>query len=200
MDETSIVVPLPQRSFAVRPWKNGGGVATDIAGAMKPSARSDDWDGLLWRFGRTSIVRPGPFSDLRGYRRLQMVIEGRGLMLDHVGGCIDLAEPLTVASYYGGLPVTSRLLCGPVEVLNLIADDASLDSGMSALSPGSDAVVQAAATVVAYALPGGVSCVVGGQSIELPAGDAAQLALTETARIHCASGLLVIAWVRPRSA
>lgn len=44
------------------PWKNGGGIFTDIADAHRPGAAVKDWDSLLWRFASTPIVAPGPFS------------------------------------------------------------------------------------------------------------------------------------------
>lgn len=116
------ITPLPQAGFASTPWRNGRGVTVDIDAERSGRVAGDDWAGLRWRFGRTSIIEPGPFSDLSGYERLQMVIVGRGLVLDHERGSIDLRRPFTTARYDGGLPIDSRLENGPVEVLNLIGD------------------------------------------------------------------------------
>ena len=51
-------------AFRHTPWKNGGGVTIDIAESMLPGFAPGSWEGMVWRFGRTAIVTPGPFSDL----------------------------------------------------------------------------------------------------------------------------------------
>ena len=51
------------------PWKNGGGVTIDIAESLLPGFPPGSWEGMVWRFGRTAIVAPGPFSDLSGFDR-----------------------------------------------------------------------------------------------------------------------------------
>ena len=91
------------------PWKNGGGVSVDIA-----------WEGETWRFGRTPIVAAGPFSDYAGHDRLQVLVAGRGLVLETPGGEIDLRRPFLPVRFAGETPITSRLEAGPVEVVNLI--------------------------------------------------------------------------------
>ena len=116
------LTPLPPESFRSKPWKNGGGVTLDIADACRPGAAPAGWEGMIWRLGRTAIVQPGPFSDLTGYERLQVVIVGSGLVLDGAAGEIDLRQPFRPVRYDGGIPLVSRLENGPVEVVNLIAD------------------------------------------------------------------------------
>ena len=51
-------------AFRHTPWKNGGGVTIDVAESMLPGFAPGSWEGMVWRFGRTAIVTPGPFSDL----------------------------------------------------------------------------------------------------------------------------------------
>ena len=62
------ITPLSAAGYRRVAWKNGGGTTTDIA-----------FDGDIWRFSRTPITRPGPFSDYAGFDRLQMLIAGHGL-------------------------------------------------------------------------------------------------------------------------
>ena len=69
------VVRLDPRAYRRTPWKNGGGITVDIAE-----------DGDVWRFGRTPIVAPGPFSDYSGFDRLQVLVAGRGLVLQTPDG------------------------------------------------------------------------------------------------------------------
>jgi environmental stress-induced protein Ves len=119
------ITRLDPQSYRRMPWKNGGGVTIDIADAYRPGAEPGGWEGMLWRFGRTRIVEPGPFSDLSGYERILTVVGGRGLVLEVAdGAAIDVRSPLTPVRFPGEARITSRLEAGPVEVVNLIADRA----------------------------------------------------------------------------
>jgi environmental stress-induced protein Ves len=108
------------------PWKNGGGVAIDVA-------TDEATGGEVWRFGRTAIPVPGPFSDYTGYDRVQVLVGGRGLVLDGPDGEIDLRTPFRIVRYKGELPLVSRLEAGPVEVVNLIGRRADVTVEMKVL-------------------------------------------------------------------
>lgn len=116
------ITALDPSGYRRTPWKNGGGVAIDIAGASLPGSAPGDWTGTLWRFGRTTIETAAPFSDLAGFDRLQLVVVGRGLVLQTPTGEIDLREPFVPARFEGETAIVTRLEAGPVEVVNLIAD------------------------------------------------------------------------------
>lgn len=118
----------PER-YRRMPWKNGGGVATDVA-------TDEATSGEVWRFGRTAIPVPGPFSDYTGYDRVQVVIGGKGLVLDGSDGEIDLRTPFKVVRYRGELPLVSRLEAGPVEVVNLIGRRDTVKVDMQVLDAG----------------------------------------------------------------
>ena len=120
---------LTPAQYRRMPWKNGGGVATDVA-------TDEATDGEVWRFGRTAIPVPGPFSDYTGYDRVQVLIGGRGLVLDGPAGEIDLRMPFKVVRYKGEIPLTSRLEAGPVEVVNLIGLRAKVTVDMTLLDAG----------------------------------------------------------------
>ncbi len=122
------VTLLTPDQYRRMPWKNGGGVATDVA--------TDSTGGEVWRFGRTAIPVPGPFSDYTGYDRVQVVIGGRGLVLDVPDGEIDLRTPFSVVRYKGELPLVSRLEAGPVEVVNLIGRRDTVKVDMQLLDAG----------------------------------------------------------------
>ena len=124
----TITLLTPSQYRAI-PWKNGGGVATDIAAVSAA-------DGEVWRFGRTAIPVPGPFSDYPGYDRVQVVIRGSGLVLDGPAGEIDLRAPFKIVRYRGELKLTSRLEAGAVEVVNLIGRRADVAVDMQILHAG----------------------------------------------------------------
>src|SRR5205085_2835352 len=95
----------------------------DIADAYAPGAAPGSWSGMLWRFGRTEIVTPAPFSDLSGHDRILTVIRGCGLVLAIDDGReLDVREPFRPVHFRGEDRIVSRLEAGPVAVLNLLAD------------------------------------------------------------------------------
>lgn len=133
------------------PWKNGGGVTTDIAGEYRPSAEPGGWDGMIWRLSRTRIEAPGPFSDLPGYDRLLAVIDGAGLVLHPRGRPpLDVRLPFRPVRFAGEWPIDSELTRGPVGVLNLLADRTKIDIGLSFVTaPGRVALPAARAVLLA---------------------------------------------------
>jgi uncharacterized protein len=132
---------LDPSQYVTTPWRNGGGVTVDIAVVT-------DSSGELWRFGRTPIVAPGPFSDYTGFDRVQVLVAGSGLVLKTPSGEINLREPFRPVRFAGETPVVTRLEAGPVEVVNLIGNRARvridlkiLDSGRTLrLGPGTHVV------------------------------------------------------------
>ena len=102
------------------PWKNGGGIAVGISGASIRGEVLGAWEGMIWSFGRTAIVKAAPFSDLTGLDRMQMVVEGRGLVLKGPSEEIDLRLPGLPVRFSGSTPIVSHLENGSVEVVNLI--------------------------------------------------------------------------------
>jgi hypothetical protein len=133
---------LDPANYRRTPWKNGGGVTIDIAGAYRPGADPAGWDGMIWRFGRTRIERPGPFSDLSGYDRILAVVDGRGLVLHPAGRApLDAREPFAPVRFPGEWKIASELTQGPVGVVNLIADRASCAIDLAFPAVGSAAAI-----------------------------------------------------------
>lgn len=124
---------LDPAQYARIPWKNGRGELVVMA-----QEGHGGWQdrGIGWHFGSTHIREEGPFSDYTGYDRLQVVIEGRGLVLVARDGEIDLRAPLVPQRYDGGLPVRTRLEHGPVRVVNLIFDRARFTADMVVVRAG----------------------------------------------------------------
>ena len=91
--------------------------------------------GEVWRFGRTSIAAPGPFSGYTGFDRMQVLVAGRGLVLDTPDGEIDVRLPFGPVRFAGD-PIVSRLEAGPVEVVNLIGDRRHVGIDLTVLEAG----------------------------------------------------------------
>ncbi|MFX0542850.1 HutD family protein [Roseovarius sp. S4756] len=104
------------------PWRNGGGITRNIAEGRTAS-------GAAWRLSRADVADDGPFSNFAGLRRILTVVSGAGMDLVHPGGTLRAAlfEPV---AFDGGLPVTARLLEGPLTDLNLMFDPAYCDGAV----------------------------------------------------------------------
>lgn len=192
---TQTLAIAPDR-FVAFPWKNGQGVTNDIAAAHRPGGRPGDWETVLWRFGRTGIGKPGPFSDMAGFERLQVVVKGRGLRLRAADGTeIDVRTPFVPVRFDGGTKIDSILDDGPVEVVNLIVRRDFANGGLLVVPAGGGAVLVPGVHVV-YAPEGELSLVVDAMDHAVPAGHA--LRLEGAPSIHVKAGRAVIATVAAR--
>jgi environmental stress-induced protein Ves len=190
------ISPLPADAFRRTPWKNGGGVTLDIADAYEPGTVSGSWTGMIWRLGRTAIVAPGPFSDLTGFERLQMVVVGGGLVLETATAEIDLRQPFRTVRYDGGTPIVSRLENGPVEVVNLIADRAlcSIELGIAAAG---DTTTLPAGTHLLYAPDDSIALTCDGKAASLAGGDALRIDADGECVLAIGEGRAVLASIYP---
>lgn len=179
---------LDPKGYRRIPWKNGGGELVVIA-----DSGGEGWEsgGASWHFGRTSIAEPGPFSDLAGFERLQVVIRGRGLVLVTPTTEIDLRSPFKPRRYDGGTPIETRLEDGVVEVVNLIANRRRFDINLRVveagegidLAPG-DHIVHAADQAVQFDLEG--------QDYSLAEDHALRLGMSAWGTLTMARGRMVI--------
>lgn len=95
------------------PWKNGGGVTTEIW-ASPPSGAFD------WRVSIATVNTDGPFSAFTGYERHIMTLSGEGMALDIEGRGKFILEPLRPFSFSGDAKVHGSLLQGTVVDFNLM--------------------------------------------------------------------------------
>jgi environmental stress-induced protein Ves len=182
---------LKSEDYTRSPWKNGGGIFTDIADAHRADAPAKDWDSLLWRFAFTPIVAPGPFSYMPGIDRLQMVVGGRGLVLKSPSQDFDEREPFTTVRFTGEMEVVTALEAGPVEVVNLMARRGAAEIELLALrEPGERPLF--AGTHLVYAVSGECSIRLNSEDIVIPDGSTLKVELTEASRLGLVSGLAVL--------
>jgi environmental stress-induced protein Ves len=170
-----MITLLEPAHYRRTPWKNGGGTTIDIAE-----------QGDVWRFGRTPITAPGPFSDYTGFDRLQVLVAGRGLVLQTPAGEIDVRAPFKPVRFAGETPITSRLEAGPVEVVNLIGKRSDVTIDLVVLTAGKTALL-AKGTHLAYAAAGPAK--VDGR--DLPADHCLRID-GGPAMLACAAGVLVV--------
>lgn len=171
---------LKPQDYRRTPWKNGGGVTTDIA-----------HDGEVWRFSRTPITTSGPFSDYAGFDRVQMLVAGHGLVLETADGEIDVRAPFKPVRFAGELAIVSRLEAGPVEVLNLLGDRSKVMLDLTVLEAGESRQL-GSGRHIAYC-PGGAAIVrLGGEARDLAADHALQLEQADGDVLVCSAGRIVL--------
>jgi len=105
-----VIRPLEYRAM---PWKNGGGVTTEIC-ASPPSGAFD------WRVSIATVNADGPFSTFAGYERHIMTLSGEGMVLDIDGRGKFTLEPLRPFSFSGDAQVHGSLLRRAVLDFNLM--------------------------------------------------------------------------------
>ena len=174
------VTSLGPQDYRRTPWKNGGGVTTDIAHA-----------GEIWRFSRTPITEPGPFSDYAGFDRAQVLVGGHGLVLETPDGEIDVRTPFKPVRFAGEFAIVSRLEAGPVEVLNLLGDRSKVRLDLSVLAVGETRHL-GSGLHVAYCPAGSARMRLGKERYVLAADHALRLEQAEGAELACESGRIVM--------
>ena len=174
------VTSLGPQDYRRTPWKNGGGVTTDIA-----------HESEIWRFSRTPITVPGPFSDYAGFDRMQVLVSGRGLVLETPEGEIDVRAPFKPVRFPGELAIVSRLEAGPVEVLNLLGDRARVGLDLVVLETGASRYL-GPGLHIAYCPDGSAVVRLEKERHALAADHALRLEQAEGALLACKSGRIVL--------
>ncbi len=175
-----MITLLDPASYLRTPWKNGGGTTVDIA-----------FSGDVWRFGRTPIVQPGPFSDYTGYDRVQVLVSGSGLVLDTPTGEIDVRQPFRPVRFTGETKIVSRLEAGPVEVVNLIGARAKVKVDIAILDEDRTLILQPG-THIAYSPHGDATVAVQGAERKLASDYALRLDITVPVRLSGRVGCLLV--------
>lgn len=108
---------LRASDYRSMPWKNGGGVTTEIA-VSPHGAGLDDFD---WRVSMARVETGGPFSVFTGIDRTLSILDGEGMRLAIAGRePVELtrsSEPL----FFPADAATEALLpAGPITDLNVM--------------------------------------------------------------------------------
>ena len=180
-----MITLLDPAGYLRAPWKNGGGTTVDIA-----------FSGDVWRFGRTPIVKPAPFSDYTGYDRVQVLVSGSGLVLETPDGEIDVRQPFRPVRFTGETSIVSRLEAGPVEVVNLIGARAKVKVDIVILDEDRTLVLKPG-THIAYSPHGEAKVAVEGDAHRLASDQALRLDLTDPARLTGIEGCLLVGSIIP---
>jgi uncharacterized protein len=104
-------------ALSPQPWKNGGGITTEIA-IGPDGATVHDFD---WRISMARVAADGPFSSFPGIDRTLTVLEGDGLLLRVGGAAPVLLDAASAPFVFSGDSATSATLRrGPITDLNVM--------------------------------------------------------------------------------
>lgn len=99
------------------PWKNSGGVTTEIA--IHPAGAT--LANFGWRVSMADVAQNGPFSTFEGIDRSLAVLEGNGIRLA-VGDAAPRVLTVETApfSFRADVPAHADLIDGPIRDLNVM--------------------------------------------------------------------------------
>ncbi|WP_246669190.1 MULTISPECIES: HutD family protein [unclassified Bradyrhizobium] len=126
------------------PWKNGGGVTTEIAVAP-PDASLASFD---WRVSTAEVASDGAFSLFPGIDRTLLLLEGQGMRLQ-----VGDRSPLTLvvggepAIFPGDSPASASLVDGPIRDLNVMTRRGHFSHSVSVVDFAGSTSLRAAADI-----------------------------------------------------
>ncbi|MER8575710.1 HutD family protein [Mesorhizobium sp. M1338] len=108
---------LRAAEYRSMPWKNGGGVTTEIA-VSPTGAGLDDFD---WRVSMARVESSGPFSQFAGIDRTLAVLEGEGIVLEIAGyPPTSINRATALFSFPADVQTSATLIGGPITDLNVM--------------------------------------------------------------------------------
>ena len=137
------------------PWKNGGGMAVDIA--MSPSSGTGGpGDPFDWRINVATIARSGPFSDYPETDRDFRVLDGGPVELAVDGRPARLLNPGEgVLRFPGDVPTVAKLAGRPCRAFNVLTRRGRFMPVVRAIDiPGPLSVPTPGSTLVGFVVAG----------------------------------------------
>lgn len=175
------------------PWKNGGGVTSEVA-AGPPDAGTGDF---RWRVSVADVAGDGPFSAFPGVDRVITLVEGAGMALTVDGVRHQVDVPYEPFAFSGDAVTDCRLPGGPIVDLNVMVRRTEAAARVRVVR--ANTVVRAAAgtDVLAIVLDG--SAVLRRDAVRLGRLDAVLLSDGDADSVTVA-GVLAVVELVPRTA
>lgn len=173
------------------PWKNGGGVTTEIA-VFPADAGLDDFH---WRVSTARVDRDGPFSLFLGVDRSLSLLEGEGITLKVQGRVpyemTKRCEPLV---FPADVPTEATLMSGPITDLNVMTRRDRYESDVRRVEIAGKLVLEAVDEVTILIADGeGLRVATGDRTDALQQGDAVLIDVGETATLSARETAFAIA-------
>lgn len=174
-------------SYRTMPWKNGGGVTTELA--VHPHGAG--LDDFAWRISSARVTASGPFSHFGGVDRSLAVLDGGGLCLRIDG---TRAETLTAGSapfvFRGEQRIEAELPGGPIADFNVMTRRALWTHTLEQMRlNGSAPLAQQADLLFIYCASGTrvICSSANGASVALDCGDAVLIEHADNPQLRLAA-------------
>ncbi|MFF2650275.1 HutD family protein [Streptomyces sp. NPDC058045] len=141
---------LPAAGRRPVPWKNGGGVTTQVAAAPEGAGTED----FAWRVSVAEVAHGGPFSAFEGVDRIITLVDGPGMVLtvDGVRQVVDApGEPF---AFSGDAATDCELLGGPVVDFNVMVRRGQVSAEVRVARGPTEVRAAAGSRVLAVVLSG----------------------------------------------
>jgi environmental stress-induced protein Ves len=190
---------LPAAAHRRMPWKNGGGMTTEIA-VFPPGAGLDDF---AWRISMARVESDGPFSLFPGIDRTLMLLDGEGLHLSVGGrGVHHLARSYEIAAFPADVAASARLDAGPITDLNVMTRRGACQAEVKLVEVSGELRLAPAEGVAVLVVEGeGLTLESDGEAVALGRRDAVIVAAGETAVVRalrpCNAVIIVIGVADP---
>jgi environmental stress-induced protein Ves len=180
---------LPASARTAKPWKNGGGVTTDVL--VRPDGAG--LDGFDARVSIAEVASSGPFSLFPGIDRSTAVLAGAGLDLTIAGRRVRLGPDDAPLAYPGDVPAAADLVAGPVADLNVMTRRGVLRHALArlAIAAGEQTPIPGGDTLLVW-LAGAGTILTGARTVRLGPLDALALKRPATVRAETACLLYVV--------
>lgn len=162
------------------PWKNGGGVTTEVA-VYPPGAGFDDFD---WRVSLARVDSDGPFSIFPEIDRVLVLLKGT-LRLDMDDRApVELTPASPPLGFAGDVAASARVLAGPALDLNVMVHRGRAEAQVTRLPLAESTAVSLPSPLVLLLATGGALALrLGKIELDLAQFDAAVLEDMMGARI-----------------
>lgn len=155
---------LRAAEYKSMPWKNGGGVTTEIA-VSPAGAGLDDFD---WRISMARVEGSGPFSQFAGIDRTLAVLEGEGMILDIASRPpTSITRATAPLSFPADVPTAAALIGGPITDLNVMTRRSRMTHSVERLVVSTPVEISTQARITLVLSPNGDVIVPGTEPVRL---------------------------------
>lgn len=150
------------------PWKNGGGVTTEIL-AWPPAAGLDAFD---WRISMAKVASAGPFSQFFGIDRTLTVLEGTMRLAVEGAGELLLTPQSAPFAFPGDVATSAELVGGAVLDFNVMTRRGRFAHRVSRLDISQPTEIDTGeGACLVFLASGSVQIALGDESVEMTALD-----------------------------
>ncbi|MFB7599369.1 HutD family protein [Streptomyces sp. NPDC056160] len=132
------------------PWKNGGGVTSEVAVHPQGAGTED----FLWRVSVADVAGDGPFSAFAGVDRIITLVDGPGMALTVAGAAHKVDAPYEPFAFPGDAVTECRLLGGPIVDFNVMVRRAEMTARVRVVRSDTSVRPAAGTGVLAIVLDG----------------------------------------------